>query len=120
MRILFVEDERELNDLGTMIMESGGHNVHQSFSLAEAREAYASSGPFDLIIADQTLPDGLGIDFLLKIREKHPDQPMAVVSAFLNSHDRDSVGAARIPAFLKPINYLTVLNEVASGALGDA
>lgn len=40
-----------------------------------------------LILSDNQLPDGLGIDFLIQIKEKYPDIPCILWSGYLSRDD---------------------------------
>lgn len=44
MKILFVEDEKELNEIGTVQMQSKGHEVWQAYTVEEARALLESEG----------------------------------------------------------------------------
>ena len=66
MKILIVEDDRALNN--GIALSLGGNDIMQAFSLKEAGACFHDG--LDLILLDINLPDGSGLDFCRKIREK--------------------------------------------------
>jgi two-component system response regulator PilR (NtrC family) len=88
--------------------------------LATAR-ARLNEGRFDLCLTDMRLPDGDGLDLVAWIQEKHPELPVAVISAHGNVES--AVRALKLGAFdfvSKPLD-LGVLRKLVSKAikLGD-
>ncbi len=110
MKILFIEDQEELNAIGSIQLEDLGHEVFSVFSVWEARDIYAKhKEELDLIIADHRLPDGLGIAFLEVLRESGCTIPSAVVSGCLTLDEQEDLERQGIPFFLKPVLYGDVL-----------
>lgn len=68
-----------------------GARVSLAGSLAEALQALATQGRFDLVLLDLTLGDVHGMAGLSRLRETHPYVPVVVVSA---QDERDTVLAA--------------------------
>lgn len=66
MKILIAEDDKALNN--GIALSLGEYEMEQAFSLAEAEKILDES--FSLIILDVNFPDGNGIDFCKKVREK--------------------------------------------------
>ena len=59
-RILVVDDEPDLRDLVTQVLESGGYQVISAGSGAEALERWANrNGEVHLLLTDIVMPDGL-------------------------------------------------------------
>jgi len=65
--ILLVEDDRNLNDINRIALETDGYTVHAAFNLKHARELLERHTP-NLIILDVKLPDGTGFDFCKEVR----------------------------------------------------
>lgn len=80
MKVLIVEDDRALNS--GICLSLGEYKTEQAFSIAEAEKVLDDS--FDLIILDINLPDGNGLDFCRKIREKS-----TVPIIFLTANDME-------------------------------
>ena len=74
-RILYVDDEVELLNLGKVFLEKGGEiSVDTAASAGEAR-ALMTSGSFDAIVSDYQMPEEDGITFLKSVRNSHGDIP---------------------------------------------
>jgi two-component system, OmpR family, response regulator RegX3 len=82
-RILFVEDDDSLRFGVTFALEREGWHVIAAVSLAAAREEMAAQG-FDLLLLDNRLPDGRGLDFCREVRERS-----AVPIVFLTASDEE-------------------------------
>jgi DNA-binding response OmpR family regulator len=67
MRILLVEDERELGELMMSHLKRQGFAVDHACSLAEADAALATTR-FDAAVFDLNLPDGDGVAFITGLR----------------------------------------------------
>jgi DNA-binding NarL/FixJ family response regulator len=55
--------------------------VRSATLLADAMRQLREFSPVDLVLFDLTLPDSAGIEGLVALRQRHPDSPVAVVSA---------------------------------------
>ncbi len=75
-RILFVDDEDALADLGKRMLERLGYNVTVRTSSIEALEAFKSQpDKFDLVLTDMTMPNMTGnklAEEVMKIRHGFP------------------------------------------------
>jgi DNA-binding NtrC family response regulator len=78
--ILLIEDEKPLRLSLSRMLERGGHTVTQGECLADARAALQAATP-DLVIFDNRLPDGLGIDMLRQLRADGFDGVVVVITA---------------------------------------
>ena len=76
-RILFVDDEKALVELGKEILETLGYNVTAKTSGLDALEAFrAQPGAFDLVITDMTMPGFTGRELAEKILQIRADIPI--------------------------------------------
>ena len=57
--------------------------VAQAQSLDEARQ-HCTSGEFDVVILDLSLPDGNGADLIVDLREANPSVAVLILSASLD------------------------------------
>jgi CheY-like chemotaxis protein len=90
-RILFVDDEKPLTDIGREILESCGFEVVTRTSSIEALEAFKfKARDFDLIITDQTMPNMTGMEFAREVLKIRPDIPIILCTGFSDavSYDR--------------------------------
>ena len=82
-RILFVDDEMSLVELGKEILESLGYVVSVESSSYDALELFRSSPlSFDLIITDLTMPGMTGKDMAKKMIAVRPDIPIILSTGF--------------------------------------
>jgi PAS domain S-box-containing protein len=116
-RILFIDDEAALVELGSMMITSLGYHVTPRTSSIEALEAFrANPNGFDLVITDMTMPNLRG-DYLarelLKIR---PDIPIILCTGFsemISEEKSKDIGIRQL--IMKPIskkNLAKVVREV--------
>jgi two-component system, OmpR family, KDP operon response regulator KdpE len=89
LRVLLVEDDRELRQTLRDALSVEGHEVHTAASLSEGLalvthagrpDAAAGDPGIDLVILDLGLPDGDGETLLAALRRKH-SIPVLVISA---------------------------------------
>ena len=69
MKILVVEDEKDLNNVITKHLKKNNFSVDSVFDGEEALE-YLNYGDYDVIILDIMLPSINGIDILKEIKKK--------------------------------------------------
>jgi two-component system KDP operon response regulator KdpE len=79
LRILVVEDDRDLRELMRASLSVEGFEVQTAVSLSEAA-ALIRNDPPDVIVLDLGLPDGDGAELVQEVRRKH-SLPILVVSA---------------------------------------
>jgi two-component system, OmpR family, KDP operon response regulator KdpE len=79
LRVLVVEDDREIRALMQSSLSVEGFDVQTAVSLSEASALLRHSPP-DVIVLDLGLPDGDGVELVREVR-KHQATPIIVVSA---------------------------------------
>lgn len=104
-RILFVDDEKPLTDIGREMLESCGFDVVTRTSSVEALEAFKyRSADFDLVITDQTMPNMTGMEFARAILKIRPDMPIVLCTGFSDAVSYDRLRDVGISDFImKPI-----------------
>ena len=85
-KILLVEDEPNIRNLVSMVLESGGYQTIQAESCAVAEMCYTSYLP-DLVVLDLGLPDADGMQFLSFVR-RDSWIPVIVLSARSDESDK--------------------------------
>jgi two-component system, OmpR family, KDP operon response regulator KdpE len=83
IRILLIEDDRELGKALRNTLSTEGHSVATAVSLSEAKALLANQADgqaFDLYLLDLGLPDGDGKSFL-QLARKAGSAPVIVISA---------------------------------------
>jgi len=104
-RILLVDDDPVLSQLGKEILSEYGYNVSNCLNAIEALELFsAQPGQFDLIITDQSMPKMTGIQLAEKIQKIAPQVPIILCSGFIDAVKEETIKKYGIDAFLmKPI-----------------
>ena len=110
-RILFVDDEPSLVDIGRKMLRHLGHEVIVRTSSLEALEAFRNNPDrFDLVITDKTMPQMTGFDLARKLKQIRPDIPIILCTGFSDTTDSDEAKAMGISGLvMKPI----VMREMA-------
>ncbi len=112
-RILVVEDEKNITQLLTTLLETNGYQVVSAGNCENGLMLFSSHNP-DLVILDLGLPDADGMSFLKEIRKKSAT-PVIVVSA--RSDERDKVDALDLGAndyVTKPFGFEELVARVRS------
>ncbi|MDE3032731.1 MAG: sigma-54-dependent Fis family transcriptional regulator [Acidobacteriota bacterium] len=82
-QILLVDDEANLRHLLRLLLEEEGFEVVEAGSLAGARAALERKAP-QLVVTDQKLGDGKGLEVLAAARRVDETIPVIFLSAFAN------------------------------------
>jgi DNA-binding response OmpR family regulator len=80
MRLLLVEDDKELADGLVSSLAQSSYAV-DCYGTAEMAYAAATTHAYDVILLDLGLPDGNGIDLLRRLREHGVKAPVIIVTA---------------------------------------
>jgi len=104
-RILLLDDEIALVDLGFQILDRLGYAVTTRTDSLEALELFESqSDEFDLVITDLTMPNMTGDEFAAKILEIRADIPVILCTGYSERISKDKAHEIGIKEFvLKPI-----------------
>jgi len=115
VRILIVDDDRDMRDALQFLLESYGAEVRTAASAAEALAALERSRP-DVLLSDVVMPGENGYDLMRKIaaREGADAPPAAALSSFAKETDREEAVAAGFRTLLaKPIEPEALIALVA-------
>ncbi len=80
MKLLIIEDERELSDSIVAYLSSENYLCEQAFTCDEAKEK-VELYDYDCVLLDLMLPGGNGLDILRNIRNKNNPVGVIIVSA---------------------------------------
>lgn len=78
-KVLIVEDEGDLCLLLNILLEGKDMEVEHVQSLAKAEEYLLQEEPA-LVLLDNRLPDGFGIDFISFIKKQHPSTKVIMIT----------------------------------------
>ena len=104
-RILFIDDEEALVEMGMELLTGLGYEV---ICRGDSKEALAllkkDVSRFDLVITDQTMPEMTGLELAKKILSIRPDMPIILCTGFSHQVDAETAKQAGIKAFvMKPL-----------------
>lgn len=104
-RILFIDDDELLADMGKDMLERLGYHVTVRRNGFEALETFQNTpGEFDLVITDQTMPGITGSDLSRRMLQIRPDIPIILCTGYSTLIDEFSAKALGIKEFvLKPL-----------------
>jgi PAS domain S-box-containing protein len=104
-RILFVDDETTIVDMGKQMLESLGYQVTTRTSSIEALELFkAKADDFDLVVTDMTMPNMAGDKLAREMLKVKPGIPVILCSGYSAWISQEQAQAMGIQAFVaKPI-----------------
>ena len=113
-RILFVDDEKALVDLGRQMLQRLGYSVVCRTSSIEALELFkVQSANFDLVITDMTMPNMTGEKLAAELMTVRPDIPVILCSGFSEQITEEKAGQLGIRKYiLKPMVMQTLAATV--------
>jgi len=80
MKLLLVEDNRDLSSWLTRLLKQSSYAVEQAFTGEQAAHFLATQ-TYDAILLDLTLPDLKGQTLLKNLRSRHNEVPVLIISA---------------------------------------
>jgi DNA-binding NtrC family response regulator len=113
-RILFVDDEEALVEMGEDILAELGYEVTSRMSSKNAL-ALLKEDPsrFDLVITDQTMPEMTGIELAKEMLTVRADMPIIMCTGFSHMVNEGSAKAAGIKAFaMKPLTKREIAKTI--------
>jgi len=116
-KILLVDDDPFTRRLFKDLLRDSAIELQTAVNVAEARQGFHSAD-FNLVILDQRLPDGNGLDLFAEMRLERPRQIAILITGF--AEVRDAVRAVREGLFdylTKPFENLDELDAVIGKAL---
>ena len=118
VQILVLDDEPDLRTLYELALLREGYSVLGVGSLGEAR-ALLESRPFDVVISDMRLPDGLGTSLLHWLREQRRIERCVVITAYGSAENAvESLKAGAFDYLTKPVDLKQLRQVVAAAVSG--
>jgi PAS domain S-box-containing protein len=107
-RVLVVDDDPVVAELAQDLMRELGYEAVVVSSSAEALDALARKGPFDLVFSDVIMPGGLsGVELARKVRNRHPELPVLLTTGY-----SDRVGSIEFPVVAKPYSLEELADQL--------
>ena len=79
--VLIIDDEAAIRESLQTLLEMDGYSTETAESGKEGLTR-AGEKPFDLILLDVALPDANGIDLLAELRQRDPNLPVIIITAY--------------------------------------
>jgi PAS domain S-box-containing protein len=104
-RILFVDDEEMIAEMGKNMLERLGYRVTARSDSSEALAVFRNQPDgFDLVITDQTMPGMTGSDLARRMLEIRPEMPIILCTGYSSLVSEEQARALGIKGFaLKPL-----------------
>lgn len=117
--ILIVEDERLLLKTLTDALRDEGYETASAQNAADARTKLFTDGRFDLVVLDNRLPDGSGVEVLRRIRDEELPVRVMVMTAYGRNGLEAELNTLGVDRFVKkPFDLASFLKDVAD-VVGD-
>jgi len=113
-RVLLVDDEETVVELGGEVLTGLGYEVVSRTSSRDALELLRMDpSRFDLVITDQTMPELTGVELAKQILSIRADMPIILCTGFSNVVDADVARQAGIRAFvMKPLTKREIAKTI--------
>jgi len=113
-RILFVDDERALAQLGRIKLGELGYMVTAKTSSLEALEVFrARPDHFDLVITDHTMPGMTGLDLAIQIGRIRGNTPVILCTGYRGSFEIGNMADFGIRELIyKPIQWQLIARAI--------
>ncbi|KIQ02564.1 MULTISPECIES: sigma-54 dependent transcriptional regulator [Pseudomonas] len=119
-KVLLVEDDRALRQALADTLELGGYD-YRAVDCAEAALVAIAEEPFGLVISDVNMPGMDGHRLLAEIRERQPQLPVLLMTAFAAVERAvEAIRRGAADYLVKPFEPKVLLALVARHALGRA
>lgn len=115
-KILFVDDEEMLADIGKIFLERLGYSVTSVTDSGEALELFLDNPSFfDLVITDQAMPQFSGTDLAKQFLQIRPDVPIILCTGYSSMTNEEKARSIGIRGYvMKPID-----NSAISGLIRE-
>ncbi len=111
-KILVMDDEDNIRTITCLLLEKMGYNAmatpNGEMAVAEYHKAFFTDSPFDAVIMDITVPDGMGAtEAINKLKAIDSDVCAIVTSGFVSEMDPDELYRQGFSGILKkPYRYV--------------
>ncbi|GAB4263332.1 MAG: hypothetical protein Kow0092_14150 [Deferrisomatales bacterium] len=117
-RLLLVDDEETIVELGQQALENLGYSVDTATSGAEALERFAADPDgYDLVITDQTMPGMTGMALAQELLRIRADLPIILCTGYSPAATPEKVRAIGIRELVGKPTTVTELSEAVRRAL---
>jgi two-component system OmpR family response regulator len=111
LKVLIVDDEPDICYFLSRSLSKRGFITAFSQTLADAKKQLEFTKP-DILILDNHLPDGKGIEFINNINHKYPDLKIIMITAHDIPQDRALAYSNGVDFFLSKPFTIVEINQV--------
>ncbi|MFK5927776.1 MAG: PAS domain S-box protein, partial [Desulfuromusa sp.] len=113
-KILFLDDDEMLSQLGEMMLSEMGYQVTAMTSSLEALKLFKTHpDQFDLVVTDQTMPELCGKDLIQELLKIRPALTTILCTGFSHKIDEKAAKRLGVKAFcMKPLNLPELVQTV--------
>jgi len=114
IKILLVDDEKDFIDPVAFLLMAEGYTVTATTDSLGTVDMVDAQRP-DIVLLDNRMPGADGIETLRQIKEKHPDLPVIIMTAFLeDTRSSEVTSCAPAGIFYKGEDTSVMLDMVRS------
>lgn len=118
IKVLIVDDEVDICYFLSRNLIKRNFTTSFAHSLFDAEEIIETDTP-SIVLLDNYLPDGLGINFINKIKSKYPDIKIVMITAHDSPQDRTKAYNNGVSYFLSKPFTLKEINNVIDLLIND-
>lgn len=111
VKILIVDDEVDICYFLSRNLAKREFNVSYVHTLGDAETQLQQEKPA-IVLLDNHLPDGFGINYVTKIKSKYPDVKIIMITAHDSPQDRSKAYSNGIDFFLSKPFTITEVNKI--------
>jgi DNA-binding NtrC family response regulator len=110
--VLVVDDERLLRWSVAETLTAQGYDIAEAGDARSAMQEFGNGGHTDLVLLDLRLPDASDLRLLARIREKGPQVPVILMTAFPTREIIEEATALDTPVLIKPFELDVLVARV--------
>ena len=114
MNILIIEDEGDISLILNLMLKKDDIEIDHVTTLANAG-TFLKKQKTDIVIMDNQLPDGLGMDYIATIKADYPDTKIIMITGNTNITDKETALQNGADVFLpKPFTKDQIIKALES------
>lgn len=117
-RVLLVDDDERMLESLSDIFQSEGFEVVTATDGREALDALTGGG-VDGVLSDIVMPRMDGLELARRLRERHPELPIVLLSAYYTPERWEELGGPEVPVFPKPVSPALLLRALRQQLAND-
>ncbi|TCK05168.1 sigma-54-dependent transcriptional regulator [Phorcysia thermohydrogeniphila] len=84
MRTLILEDEKNIREILSIVVEEFDFEIDEAETLLEALEKLKENS-YELLLVDLRLPDGSGMEVVRQVKRERPETEVVIITAFAST-----------------------------------